>query len=170
MQSLIKIFILTLAIGVASCITDGESYSEPWSIADGSHVPEFYVTTADGVEVNSRDFKERGAVILFFNTDCSDCCRELPEMQTAYMATRGDYEWIAIGRDQDRAKADAFWAENGLTIPYSAVADRSIYSLFANEGIPRAYIVIDRTIVAQFSPETLKGADTLIKKLNALIE
>lgn len=169
MRFLIKILTLTFAIGFAACITDGESYSEPWSISDGKRIPDFCVTKVDGKEFDSRDLSEKRAVIVFFNTDCSDCRRELPELQIAFIATCDDYEWIAIGRDQDNAKAADFWKDHNLTIPYSAIADRSIYSLFATEGIPRVYIVDNQIVVTQFSSETLKDAETLIKTLNTLI-
>lgn len=169
MRFLIKILTFIFAIGFASCITDGESYSEPWSIANGSKVPEFCVTTVDGKDFDSWDLSGKRAVIVFFNTECNDCRRELPKLQKAYEATCNDYEWIAIGRDQDGPKAASFWKENDLTIPYSAISDRSIYSLFASAGIPRVYIVDNLTIVAQFAPETPIDAETLIKTLNTLI-
>ena len=169
MRNFIKIIALIFAIGFASCITDGESYSEPWSIADGTKIPDFCVTTADGLDFSSQNLSGKRAVIVFFNTDCKDCRRELPELQTAYEATRNDYEWIAIGREQDKAQAAEFWEDHSLTIPYSPITDRSIYSLFATEGIPRVYIVVNQIIVDQFAPESLKDAETIITTLNTLI-
>ena len=89
-------------------------------------------------------------------------------MQTVYEQTRDEFEWIAIGRQQDAAKAAQFWAKNSLTIPYSAQTDRKVYSLFATEGIPRVYIVDDLTIVAQLDPDKLQGPDELLKTLKAI--
>ena len=158
---------LIFAIGLASCITDGESDSSR-SIANGSEIPAFEVLTSDGKRFSSAELSGKLAVIVFFNTDCSDCQRELPKMQTVYEQTLDEFEWIAIGRQQDAAKAAQFWAKNSLTIPYSAQTDRKVYSLFATEGIPRVYIVDDLTIVAQLGPDKLQGSDELLKTLKAI--
>ncbi|MDE5555470.1 MAG: redoxin domain-containing protein, partial [Muribaculaceae bacterium] len=80
MSRLLKIVIIFFAIGFASCITDGESYSDSWSIADGSKLPEFQVKTSNGSVFSSSDISDNVAVIVFFNTDCIDCRKELPEM------------------------------------------------------------------------------------------
>ncbi|MDE6369517.1 MAG: TlpA family protein disulfide reductase [Muribaculaceae bacterium] len=165
MLRLLKITSFFFAIGFASCITDGESYSDSWSIADGAKLPEFQIATSEGHIFSSSDLADSVAVIVFFNTDCIDCRKELPEIQKAYEQTRESTAWIAIGRDQDKDKAANFWIENHLTIPYAPQQNRKIYSLFAAEGIPRLYIADNQVIVAQFAPEQLHGVDALINKL-----
>ncbi|MDE5554516.1 MAG: TlpA family protein disulfide reductase, partial [Muribaculaceae bacterium] len=150
-------------------ITDGESYSDSWSIANGSKLPEFQVTTSDGTVFSSSDLSDNVAVIVFFNTDCIDCRKELPEMQKAYEQTYTSIVWIAIGREQDKDKAAHFWEDNKLTIPYAPQSDRKIYNLFASKGIPRVYIVDNQRIAAQYAPDQLQGADALIRKLKEFI-
>lgn len=169
MLRLLRIATIFFAIGFASCITDGESYTDSWSIANGATLHNFNVTTSDGRNVSSAELADKIAVIVFFNTDCIDCRNELPEMQKAYEQTSKSIIWIAIGREQDTEKAANFWVENKLTIPYSPQPDRKIYNLFAHKGIPRLYIVNNQIIASQFAPEQLHGADELIKKLNEFI-
>ena len=50
---------------------------------------------------------------------------------------------MAISREEDEASVAAFWADNGLQMPYSAQTDRSIYNLFATSIIPRIYFCSD---------------------------
>ena len=80
-------------------------------------------------------------VIVFFNTSCEDCRRELPRLNSYYLQRRmeKDFRMVAISREEDEASVAAYWEENGLSIPYSAQSDRMIYNLFASAVIPRVY-------------------------------
>lgn len=48
--------------------------------------------------------------------------------------------FIAISREEGGEEVAAYWKENGLTIPFSARTDRTVYELFSTKGIPRIYI------------------------------
>lgn len=131
---------------VSGCINDDEpeSEGEVWSLQVGDRCPAFSVVTDDGEIVSTKTIKGRGAVIVFFNTSCSDCRRELPLLQQRYdrhIAGGGAEQWVCISREEDAASVAAYWKSHDLTMPYSAQADRTVYNLFANSEIPRIYVI-----------------------------
>ena len=78
---------------------------------------------------------------MFFNTSCPDCQRTLPEVQQVYneFASKGVL-FTLISREQTAALIEPYWTERGYDMPYSAQADRAVYSKFAQSRIPRVYI------------------------------
>ncbi len=87
-------------------------------------------------------------VIVFFNTSCKDCQRDLPQLNQYYLEHKDepDFQMVAISREEDRESVAAYWAANGLVIPYSPQDDRRIYSLFATSIIPRIYFCTDNVV------------------------
>lgn len=140
---------LTLLIA-AGCVGDKD---EPeWYLQPGDALPEFEVTTLYGQTVSSADSYEAGMVIVFFNTTCPDCRRELPEIQKRYEANLQLPEtdrdiYICIAREEGAADIDSYWTDNHLTLPVSPQTDRRIYSLFASIGIPRVFYARDGKII-----------------------
>lgn len=124
------------------CIKEGD---EPvWSLGAGDPVPDFTVTLADGTPWHSTtQLRGHKGVIVFFNTDCADCRRELPHLQTLWETEYAETDpdaFICIAREQDAAEIAAYWTEHSLTMPYAPQSDRSVYSLFATSWIPRIYL------------------------------
>lgn len=134
-----RLIILPLLLLLVSCFGDE---GEEERVMVGDPVPAFVVTLNDGSTYDSRQRDGRGALIVFFNTACADCRRELPRLNAAY--ERGEYadrHVVCIARQEADETIRAFWNELGLTLPYSPQPDRAIFSLFASAGIPRVYTV-----------------------------
>lgn len=142
--------------------TSGEDYSV---IHTGSSIPTFSVTASDGTVYTDRSLRGTIAVIVFFNTDCSDCRKELQQINTAYKALLNNklVRFIAISRAQIAADVAAYWSKEELGIPYSAQSDRSVYNMFATQGIPRIYIADPSGNIRFVSSDTdMPDAATLI--------
>ena len=116
----------------------------------GDSVPAFSVTLQSGEVLSESFWREGNIVLVFFNTTCSDCRKELPLVQELMQTHGKRYRFVAIGRAQDPEAASRFWQENGLTLPYTIDADRSIFSRFARIGIPRIYVIRNGVIKAAF--------------------
>lgn len=114
----------------------------------GDPLPHFTVVLNDGSTVSKESLLGTPAVIVFFNTSCHDCQRELPVLNSQYLAdtTR---RWVCISREEGKESIEKFWKEKNLSLPYSAQTDRSIYNLFAISGIPRLYLVNEEGIIEQ---------------------
>lgn len=128
-----------MALLLTGCVNDDDA--PVWAVAVGERVPPFSVTLNDGSVIWHHDLEGKTAVIVFFNTSCGDCRRELPEIQCAYEEAGDDTVYLCIAREETEPSIARFWRENGLTMPYSPQADRRIYNLFATAGIPRLYVI-----------------------------
>ncbi len=131
---------LLLLIICSGCVKDKD---EPvWSLQVGDKLPDFEVTLNNGSRVSTESLNGFYSVIVFFNTSCEDCRRELPEMQKYYelcMMQNRPITFLCISREEEEVSVEAYWKEHGFTMPYSAQNDRSVYNLFASSGIPRVY-------------------------------
>ena len=166
MNRFLSLFSL-LFIFLSSCINDDEP--EVTSLAPGDSCPEFTIEMNDGEILSSSDLKGRESVIVFFNTGCGDCRRELPEIQKAYdVIQKGDLDIpiICISREEDKESVARFWEANSLTLPYSAQTDRRVYNLFASSIIPRMYILSPQQIITRcWSDNPLPSAEEIINSL-----
>lgn len=154
-----------MCVLMSGCIKD--ELPEEHSLQPGDRVPEFSVTMSDGSTFRSSELQGKRGMIVFFNTECSDCRRELPKIQQAYDRVKDnpdypDYKVVCIAREEGEAEIAAYWRENGLTLPYSPQSDRAVYNLFATVSIPRVYITNpDLVIDAVYDDTTPFDPDNL---------
>lgn len=153
MKLLIRVFISAFLL-VGCTIDDHKDSPDPDEtnlIRVGDRLPSFSVdvVTGEGTGVFSTDRLTGRTVIVFFHTTCSDCQRELPKLNDYYLAHRDEpgFQMVAIARAEQQETIAPFWQEHRLSIPYSPQDDRRIFSLFATQTIPRAYICSEEGIV-----------------------
>lgn len=141
-----------------------EELPDERSLAVGDRVPAFSVMMSDGGTFRSSELAGKHGMIVFFNTECPDCRRELPKIQQAYDRVKDnpDYRVICIAREEGEVEIAAYWRENGLTLPYSPQPDRTVYNMFATVSIPRVYITNPDLVIeavyddtAPFDPDNL---------------
>lgn len=153
MGHIIKLLSSTLLVSLllllGGCV--GEKEEPEWVLKAGDRLPEFEVVTLDGERVSSEDSFSRTLLIVFFNTTCKDCQRELPVVQVQYeenlnLPESERSQYICIAREEGAADIEQYWTENHLTLPVSPQTDRSIYSKFASIGIPRIFYAKDGII------------------------
>jgi len=109
----------------------------------GDAAPAFRLTDTNGVEF-ALD-AQRGNVVLvnFFATWCAPCLHELPHLQRIWDENRGNgkFAMIVIGREETNEAVAEFQSKHGYSFPMAADPERSVYSLYAKELIPRTYLV-----------------------------
>lgn len=159
-KSIRLISLLILILLTAGCVTEKDE-PEPWSLPVGSPMPQFEVMLTDGTVVSSADLRGREWVIVFFNTECGDCRKELPQVEVISRDCP-DAGFLCIARAEAAEPIERFWATEGLTMAVAPQADRAVYSQFAESWIPRIFV---------FSPEgrltaSLTTADELRASLS----
>ncbi|MDE5869361.1 MAG: TlpA family protein disulfide reductase [Muribaculaceae bacterium] len=151
MKKPIILFIsIFFSIFITSCVSEEEP--EVVSVAVGDRCPEFSVVMNDGKTISTSDLEGKKSVIVFFNTGCGDCRKELPEIQELYnyiLSNNLDINILCISRAQKEEEVSRYWSENNLTLPYSAQNDKSVYNLFASSVIPRIYIISPSLMILQ---------------------
>lgn len=138
----VGIWLLCLLAMSCSLVDDGEKVTIEL-VAVGDHVPTFTVNVVAGDRLTtfSSDNLKGETVIVFFHTTCPDCQRDLPILDCYYQEHKDDedFQMVAISRAENAESVAAYWKANGLSLPYSAQTDRSVYELFATSIIPRVY-------------------------------
>ena len=117
-----SILLLSMLVGCAIDNDDDSSESEEL-VKVGDRLPSFSVDVIDGAshyEFSSDRLTGR-TMIVFFNTSCSDCQRELPVLNEYYLqhVSEPGFQMVAIAREESAESIAAFWQTNHLSIPYS---------------------------------------------------
>ena len=152
--------LLYLLLTGCSSIEDDETKER---VAVGDRVPLFSVEMVkDGERSTFSTAQLTGeTVIVFFNTTCPDCQRDLPKLNQYYLKHKADegFQMVAISREEGEEDVAAYWKDKGLQIPYFAQNDRRIYELFASSIIPRVYFVSAKGIVTRIFIERFDEVD-----------
>lgn len=136
---------LALLCHCASCSVNDGAIGEPLQgtrIEVGDTLPAFAVQTSDGVWVTRDSLLGKRSAVVFFHTQCGDCRRELPCVDSLYRACSAeeDFRLICIAREERNESIARFWEQHGFSMPYSPQNDRSVFQLFAYTNVPRIYI------------------------------
>jgi peroxiredoxin len=109
----------------------------------GDPAPAFILTSLDGSKIELEHLRGKTVMLVFFATWCGPCNLELPHVEEIWQANRDrtDFVLVVVGREETAEKLIAFKAEHGYTFPIAADADRSVYSRYAKELIPRTYLI-----------------------------
>lgn len=153
------ILILSLLTFAACSMSDDEGTPNGGKPVEvGDRVPLFSVPTicrGGGAATFSTEHLTGETVIVFFNTTCPDCRRDLPLLNQYYLEQQGKdgFQMVAISREESRESIAAYWQEAELSIPYSPQPNRTIYNLFASSIIPRIYFCSSDGIVRRIDVE-----------------
>ena len=76
------LFCLLAVLIFSGCIEDEV---EPGSgLQPGDELPEFVITSGEGLAARKSDLIGKVSLLVFFNTGCPDCREELPVIQQIY--------------------------------------------------------------------------------------
>ncbi|WP_225874586.1 TlpA family protein disulfide reductase [Pedobacter hiemivivus] len=110
----------------------------------GESVPQFSFEIERGKTVSINDYKGKLILINLFATWCPPCNAELPLVQKQIWDKYSDHTGFAFfvfGREEGWDKLEPFKKAKGFTFPILPDVDRSIFSKFATQSIPRNIIV-----------------------------
>lgn len=110
----------------------------------GQQVPEFEYEIAPGVIQNITDLKGKLVMITFFATWCGPCRQELPHIQQDIynkFKNDNDFKLLIFGREHKWKEVSKFQADNKYTMPFYPDPKRGIYSIFADQFIPRTFLI-----------------------------
>ena len=168
MKHFISLLIITL-VTLSSCLGKVEQVTSGSDIVRlGQQLPLFTITLNDNTTLNTAQLQGRPSVIVFFNTLCGDCRRELPIVQHVYDEYGQKVQFVCISRAQANDEVLTYWKENEFTMPYSAQPDRSVYELFATGTIPRIYISNASGTVCRYFVERMSQSE-LTEVLDSLL-
>lgn len=131
--------LLVLAVMLCSCITDS---AEPATelVSVGQPLPRFSATLIDGKLFSTTEMRGSQWVLVLFSPDCGDCRKLLPMIEERHTANNTT-PIICIARGCSTQQAADYWQSQSFTMSCAADPNRSIFNLFAMEGVPRVYVV-----------------------------
>ena len=172
-----KLITATAVILISCCMSCAktdieEDYGDGYSLINvGDKLPSFSVVDNFGNAYSDKTINGNVSMIVFFNTSCGDCQKELPIINDVYIkfSNRKDFKLVAISREQDKISVDNYWTDKSFSLPFCAQKDRTVYDKFAIQTIPRIYISNKNNIVSfkyddEAMPDTLQLA-TAIRSL-----
>lgn len=136
-----KIFLslFTLLITISVFAQNDDTYTKI-----GGETPKFSFEIEKGKTVNIADFKGKLILINLFATWCPPCNVELPLVQKQIWDKHKDnknFAFFVFGREEGWDKLVPYKAKKGFTFPILPDLDRSIFSKFAKQSIPRNILI-----------------------------
>lgn len=139
-MKLTRLAILLLLLPFATIAQDDKSTLTKL----GESVPKFSFEIERGKTANIDDYKGKLILINLFATWCPPCNTELPLVQKQIWekySNNPDFAFFVFGREEGWDKLEPFKKAKGFTFPILPDVDRSIFSKFATQSIPRNIIV-----------------------------
>ncbi|MDH6535499.1 TlpA family protein disulfide reductase [Parabacteroides sp. 52] len=165
----LSLFLFSLFLLFTACVREDEITETINYITVGDKVPDFTVEDGTGGHFSSSQFVGKKSLLVFFNTTCRDCQRELPTIQSLWetkLKNNPDYTLVTIARGEEKSKTDSYWTEYAFTMPKYQDPYRKVFTLFANNTIPRFYFIDKEGIVKWMVIENLyMSSDQLFEKM-----
>jgi thiol-disulfide isomerase/thioredoxin len=122
----------------------GSSQEETTHVKLSDNVPAFDFEVNPGIKQNIADLNGKLVLITFFATWCAPCRQELPHIQSDIYnkyKNNPNFRLLVFGREHNWEEVNKFKAENRFSMPFYPDPDRTIYSKFAGQYIPRNFLI-----------------------------
>jgi peroxiredoxin len=114
-----------------------------WKTRVGQTAPDIEFTALDGEVVQLSKLRGKVVLLNFFATWCGPCQHELPRLQEVWKDHRQneDFRMFVISREEAQQTVNEFKAKRGFTFPMMLDPDAKAFKSFADNGIPRTYVI-----------------------------
>lgn len=143
------LFYIISLLSITACIHEELPPEGGFALEEGDPLPEFSISNPDGT-VSKKDLENKFALIIFFSTTCSDCQKAFPDISTLYHTYKDDPSVcvLLIARGETEEQVAAYFREHQYNMKFFADPDLNVYSLFADNTIPRVFLADkDGTII-----------------------
>lgn len=135
-----------LLLGLVALITFAVKAQDDNSdiVKTGQAMPAFTIVSDNGQTISSAELKGKVVLITFFATWCPPCQKELPEIEKQIWQQYKDnknFRLLVIGREHNDAELAKYNEKKGFTFPLYPDKNRKIFAAFAQNLIPRNYLI-----------------------------
>lgn len=134
------LFYIISLLSLTACIRE-DLPAGSFALEECDLLPEFSISNPDGT-VSNKDLENKFALIIFFSTTCSDCREAFPDISTLYNTYKDNpsVRILLIARSETEEQVTAYFREHQYDMKFFADPDRNVYSLFADNTIPRVFL------------------------------
>ncbi len=120
-----------------------ERFARTSVVQVGDSAPVFSMMMTNGEEFSLSAARGDVVLINFYSNWCGPCRRETPYLQQIWETRKHNprFRMLVIGREETTKSVQDFCEEFRFTFPAAADPDRSVYSLYAKELIPRTLVI-----------------------------
>lgn len=146
------------------------SYNFASNFAIGSTIPKFTVDMIDGSENNislGRLIKDKIQIYNFFQSSCSYCVSEMPDLAEANK--RADVDVIAVSLDTDVSEVKRLFDANGWRLPvFKATSGYDIVASYSVKTVPHSVFTKNGQALGVFKGALTKSQiDFIVNELSA---
>lgn len=125
-------------------------FSTVWGAEVGESLPDFTVQTFDGKLVSRSSFAGKPLLLVFWNTWCDDCLKDLPEI--SHLAREFGPKGLAVlaintALNDSESKARAYWKKYGYQFPTGFDQSFEIGKAFTLRGVPTVFLIDSKGVV-----------------------
>lgn len=161
MNKLLRNSGLFLFLMVALVACGGTQGATLRGVNEGNQTRDFTLEALDGTQVSLSDFQGDVVLINFWATWCAPCRAEVPDLQSAYEARRGEgFVVLGVNVEESRAAVEPFVSEFGMTYPVLLDERGDVLKMYRAIGLPMS-IVVDREGLIQARHIGYLSADQL---------
>ena len=139
-----------------------------WAVEVGEPAPDFTIRTFDNTSLSRTALAGKPLMLVFWNTWCPDCMKELPEInRIVEKLGRGELTVLAVntGLNDSESKARAYWKKYGYVFPVGFDHSFEIGQAFRVIGVPTVFLIDSKGIVRYKNPLVPGNIEERIKKL-----
>ena len=166
-----RLLLMTVALLMSvSCVRSKAAEK----VKAGDILPDFFLKSESYGELSAADLRGKVVYLCFFTTWCPNCQEELHAIQTRMypeFKEEEGFEIIAVGREHTDEELMKYNEVRNFDFPLYPDPDREVYSLFADETVPRAYVVDRDGVVVDAAAGYDSGHfETVLKTIGDLLD
>lgn len=167
MRKFIKLMVLPALL---CCLSLGV-YAQAEKVNIGDNLPQFTLKSDKYGNITPADLKGKVVLVSLFATWCPPCQKELADIEgklyPKYKNNKG-FKLLVIGREHTDADLEKYNKKKNFTFPLYPDPKREVFSLFADQSIPRAYLFgKDGKLVYTSSGYTAEEFQKLMDKIES---
>lgn len=158
--------VAVLAIVLATQVGTNPQADVQTSRLVGQREPAFTARTFQGQAVSSSGLAGKAVIVNFWNSWCTPCQQELPELKAFQKEHAADtsVEFVGILRDDTVTAARGYAAATGMTWTLVDDPGSNLSLAFGTRGQPETFAISPGGLIvaSQIGPTSVKDLDTML--------